>query len=193
MNGYEYLLVHRPQLWHDVQQVIESVDAEEFRTKKSTAKQIQGKLLYDPKSINNALRQKFNALGWYEKKIQYYTTDDPKIIRETMHLDHVKQRAMLEIAGVAYHKTSNQTDFQKERVAVEVQFGHATSVAHDLFVKHLAFYAQDAIDVGIEIVGTKQLNMLMSSSAAEYERALYHLVRLGRGVPGVPLVLLGIQ
>ena len=34
----------------------------------------------------------------------------------------------------------NQTDFVKERVAVEVQFGKYAFVAHDLFVKHLSFY-----------------------------------------------------
>ena len=33
----------------------------------------------------------------------------------------------------------NQTDFVKERVAVEVQFGKYAFVAHDLFVKHLSF------------------------------------------------------
>ena len=34
----------------------------------------------------------------------------------------------------------NQTDFVKDRVAVEVQFGKYSFVAHDLFVKHLSFY-----------------------------------------------------
>ena len=32
----------------------------------------------------------------------------------------------------------NQTDFVKDRVAVEVQFGKYAFVAHDLFVKHSA-------------------------------------------------------
>lgn len=41
----------------------------------------------------------------------------------------------------------NQTDFVKDRVAVEVQFGKYAFVAHDLFVKHLSFYASDVIDV----------------------------------------------
>lgn len=33
----------------------------------------------------------------------------------------------------------NQTDFVKDRIAIEVQFGKYSFVAYDLFVKHMAF------------------------------------------------------
>ena len=86
----------------------------------------------------------------------------------------------------------NQTDFVKDRVAVEVQLGKYSFVAYDLFVKHLAFYVGDRIDVGLEIVPMKSLAQEMSSGVAYYEGELYDLVRQGRGVPSVPLVILGI-
>ena len=35
-----------------------------------------------------------------------------------------------------------------KRVAVEIQFGKYSFIAYDLFVKHMAFYVGDAIDVG---------------------------------------------
>src|SRR4030042_4736024 len=47
--------------------------------------------------------------------------------------------------------------FIKDRVAIEVQFGKYSFVAYDLFVKHLAFYIGDHIDVGIEILPMKSL------------------------------------
>ena len=86
----------------------------------------------------------------------------------------------------------SQTDFVKDRVAVEVQFGHYTFVAHDLFVKHLSFYVSDIIDVGIEILPMKALQRDMSSGVAYYERDLLNVIRQGRGVPAVPLVLVGV-
>lgn len=86
----------------------------------------------------------------------------------------------------------NQTDFVKNRVAIEVQFGKYSFVAYDLFVKHLAFYVGDKIDVGIEILPMKSLQSEMSSGVAYYEGELYNLVRQGRGVPAVPLVMVGV-
>ncbi len=66
-------------------------------------------------------------------------------------------------------------------------------VAYDLFVKHLAFYVRDAIDVGIEILPMKSLQSQMSSGVPYYEGEFYNVVRQGRGVPSVPLVILGIE
>ena len=87
----------------------------------------------------------------------------------------------------------NQTDFVKERVAIEIQFGKYAFVAYDLFVKHLAFYVGDQIDVGIEILPIKALQKQMSSGVGYYEGEFYNIVRQGRGVPAVPLVLVGIE
>ncbi len=77
----------------------------------------------------------------------------------------------------------------KNRVAVEVQFGKYPFVAFDLFVKHLSFYVGDVIDVGVEILPMKTLQREMSSGVSYYEGELYNLIREGRGVPAVPVVL----
>jgi hypothetical protein len=75
---------------------------------------------------------------------------------------------------------------------VEAQFGKYFAVAYDLFVKHLAFYVGDVIDVGIEVVPMKELQEKMSSGVPYYEGELYNLIREGRGVPAVTLVLIGV-
>ncbi len=74
---------------------------------------------------------------------------------------------------------------------MEIQFGKYAFVAHDLFVKHLSFYVSDVIDVGIEILPMKSLEREMSSGVP-YERDLLNVLRQGRGVPAVPLVLVGV-
>ncbi len=69
--------------------------------------------------------------------------------------------------------------------------GH--SIAYDLFVKHMAFYVGDVIDVGVELLPMKEMSSReMSSGIAYYEGELYNVIRQGRGVPAVPLVLIGI-
>ena len=101
------------------------------------------------------------------------------------------QKKEIEKAGENPIRSYNQTDFVKDRIAVEVQFGKYPFVAYDLFVKHLAFYVGDTIDVGIEILPMKSLQKDMSSGIAYYEGELYNVVRQGRGVPAVPIVLIG--
>ena len=99
----------------------------------------------------------------------------------------------IEAAGEKAIYSYNQTDFVKDRVAVEVQLGKYAFVAYDLFVKHLAFYVGDVIDVGVEILPMKSLQIEMSSGVPYYEGEFYNVVRQGRGVPAVPLVLIGME
>jgi hypothetical protein len=104
-----------------------------------------------------------------------------------------KQKEEILAAGEIPIFSYNQTDFVKERVALEVQFGKYAFVAYDLFVKHLAFYVGDQIDVGVEILPMKVLQQEMSSGVPYYEGEFYNVIRQGRGVPAVPLVLVGIS
>lgn len=55
----------------------------------------------------------------------------------------------------------------------------------------MAFFVGDLIDVGIEILPMKELQEKMSSGVGYYEGELYNVIREGRGVPAVPLVLIG--
>ena len=138
------------------------------------------------------MKAAFEALGWTERRTSYWVTGDAKLIRKTMHMPQDQQKKEIEAAGVTPIYSYNQTDFEKERVAVEVQFGKYSYVAFDLFVKHMAFFVGDIIDVGVEILPAKELQAHMSSGPSYYERELYNLIREGRGVPAVPLVLVGV-
>lgn len=192
LNGEEFLLVHRPALWAEVLAVIESVDAEACRTKVSREKRLEGKLLYSPVDMNRAMARGFKARDWAERRQNFWVTADARILRGIVGLDADRQREEIERAGQTPIASYNQTDFFKERVAVEVQLGKYSFVAHDLFVKHMAFFVSDVIDVGIEILPMKEMEAEMSSGVAYYERDLLNIIRQGRGIPAVPLVLIGI-
>lgn len=72
------------------------------------------------------------------------------------------------------------------------QFGKYAFVAFDLFVKHMAFFVGDVIDVGVEILPMKEPQSQISSGPSYYEGELYNIIREGRRVPAVPLILVGI-
>ncbi len=193
LNGLEFLLVHKPALWKEIRQVIVSVDADKCRTKVSKEKTMKGKLLYSPIDMNAAFKVLLRKKDWQESRVSYWVTRSEKLIRKTLTMTAAEQKREIEAAGEKPIFSYNQTDFVKDRVALEVQFGKYSFVAYDLFVKHLAFYIGDYIDVGIEILPMKVLQSRMSSGVAYYEGEFYNVVRQGRGVPAVPLVLVGIE
>ena len=193
LNGLEFLLVHKPTLWKEIRAVVEAVDATKCRTKVSKEKTMKGKLLFSPVDMNAAFKALLRAKDWDESRVSYWVTKSEKLIRKTLTMSAPEQKREIEGTGEKPIFSYNQTDFVKDRVAVEVQLGKYAFVAYDLFVKHLAFYVGDRIDVGIEILPMKALQSQMSSGVAYYEGEFYNVVRQGRGVPAVPLVVLGIE
>jgi hypothetical protein len=192
LNGLEFLLVHKPKLWAEIEAVIASVDAQACKTKISKEVRSLNQMLYSPIQMNEKVGDGFESRGWGERRSQYWVTSDAQLIRKTMQMPADQQKLEIEKAGLKPILSYNQTDYVKDRVAVEVQFGKYAFVAYDLFVKHMAFYVGDLIDVGIEILPMKSLQAQMSSGVGYYEGELYNLIREGRGVPAVPLVMVGI-
>ncbi len=192
LNGEEYLIVHKKELWDEVLDVISTVDAYACKTKVSREQRTGGRLFFSPKDMNKAFSDGVGRAGWMERRNQFWVTADEKVLRGIYNLSEQEQREAIKAAGHTPIMSYNQTDFVKDRVAVEVQFGKYAFVAHDLFVKHLSFYISDIIDVGIEILPMKTLEQEMSSGVPYYERDLLNVIRQGRGVPAVPLVLIGV-
>jgi hypothetical protein len=193
LNGLEYLLVHKKPLWKEINKVVAEINAAQAKTKVSKEKRMKGQLKFSPKKLNAEFSERLGLAGWKESRVSYWVTRDQRLIRQTLTKSAAEQKAEIEAAGEQAIASYNQTDFVKDRVAVEVQLGKYSFVAYDLFVKHLAFYVGDKIDVGVEILPMKSMQQHMSSGPAYYEGELYNVIRNGRGVPGVPLVLVGIE
>ena len=192
LNGLEFLAYHQSALWDEIREVISGLDASACRTKVSKEKRTKGSMLFSPIAMNARMKESFSKYGWSERRTSYWVTKDAALIRKTIQLEPDEQRLAIMAAGEEAIFSYNQTDFVKNRVAVEVQFGKYSFVAYDLFVKHMAFYVGDIIDVGVEILPMKSLQARMSSGVAYYEGELYNLIREGRGVPAVPLIVIGV-
>lgn len=192
LNGYEHIKVHKPHLWDEIVEVIGAVNATKCRTKESKEKTMTGKLLFSPVDMNKCFKHELEKRGWKPSITRYWVTANHALIRKTVSLPADEQKRLIEEAGERAIASYNQTDFVKERVELEVQFGKYSFVAFDMFVKHMAFFVGDKIDVGIELLPMKSLEEQMSSGVPYYERGLYDLLRQGRSTPAVPLVVVGV-
>jgi hypothetical protein len=193
LNGFEWIQYHQKNLWKEIEEVIKNIDAERFRTKVSKEKTMKGKKLFSPIDLNKKFTSELEGRGWSESRTSYWVTDDYDLITKTLHLPPDDQKKLMESEGKSPIRSYNQTDFLKNRVAIEVQLGKYSFIAYDLFVKHLAFYVGNSIEVGVEILPMKAMQSEMSSGPGYYEGALYDLARQGRGVPSVPLIVIGIE
>jgi hypothetical protein len=199
LNGEEYLLVKQPVLYQEIKDVIAQVDAVKCMTKKSKESTMKGKRLYSPEALNRQFDNFFHQKGWSESRYNYYVTTERKYMEEMVKLPLKDQREYLIQKGITDPiKSYKQTDFVKDRVAVEVQFGKYAFVAFDLFVKHLLFYSGDVINVGVEVLPVKSMakdpkgGRLLSTGIAYFEGEVYNILRHGRSSPPVPLLIIGI-
>lgn len=192
LNGLEWLQVNRATLWDEIREEIEAVDADLHRSKRSKEKGRRGQLLISPPSINAALKARFEARGWEGRRTSFFVTDDYELTLSVIGRSLEEQRRLIEEAGRRPLPSYNETDFVKDGVGVEVQFGKYSFIAYDLFVKHMAFFVNGEIALGVEILPMKEMQDQMSSGPGYYEKTLYDLARQGRGVPAVPLLIIGI-
>lgn len=193
LNGYEYMLVHRKQLWEEIENAIHSINANDF-IKYSKDKAKLGKPLYDQKAINKQFENILFPLGWDSVKTPYYVTGDIETAKTIASIrDKEEQKQIIEDNGFEAYSTNNQVDFVKDRVAVEVQFGKYFSVAYDLHVKHTFFFLRNDIDVGIEIIPTRAMMLKMDTGVAWFENEVANVIREGRSNPTVPIVIIGIE
>jgi hypothetical protein len=193
LNGEEYLIVHHKEIYDEIKYVIKHIDADKLRTKVSKESTKKDKLLYAPIEINKEFNRVFRQKGWKESRYNYYITLDRKLMEETLGMSAKDQKTFLISKGEDPIFSYNQTDFVKDKLAVEVQFGKYSFVAYDLFVKHMLFYSGGVINLGIEILPTKKMQYCMSSGVAYYECEVYNVMRHGRNNPPVPLLILGIE
>lgn len=194
LNGEEYLIVHHNDLYQEIKDVITSIDAEDFRTKISQEIRKKGNALLSPIDLNKAFSSEFNKKGWSESRYNYYITLNRELMEKSILMPSREQKEFLLANGEDQPIYSyNQTDFVKDKIAVEVQFGKYAFVAFDLFVKHMLFYSGGVVNLGIEILPTKEMQKQMSSGVAYYEGEVYNVMRQGRNSPPVPLLILGIE
>lgn len=193
LNAREFLIVNRPEEFNELKNTLMSVDANKF-LKISCEMDKLGQVFYSQSRINKEIKRILQNLDWDERKIYYFVTGDEATSRDIINIhDKEEQKRIIEERGFQSYSTFNQVDFQKERIAVEVQFGKYFSVAYDLHVKHTFFYSRNDIDVGIEVIPTKAMEEHMDSGVPWFENEVTNVIREGRTNPPVPILILGVE
>jgi len=95
--------------------------------------------------------------------------------------------------------SSAKMDFLKERVGIEVGFGHPSFIGIDLLKFQVSSYSSlDNIDIGVYIVTTKNFQKEMIklgnkwSSSLNYEKVIRYLPHFKSAIQ-VPIYVLGID
>ena len=193
LNAREFLIVNKGAEYAEIRESIAAIDANQF-LKISCEVSKLGQVFYSQSDINKALKELLHARGRQERRVSYYVTGDEATTRDIIPIrDKEQQRHIIESRGFSAYATFNQVDFQKGRVAVEVQFGKYFSVAYDLHVKHTFFYSRNDIDAGVEIIPTKLMEEHMDTGVAWFENEVTNVIREGRTNPAVPILIVGIE
>lgn len=159
-------------------QIISDVDAHKHRNKKSKEIKFPGKMLYSPRGLNNAFKRGFKELAWEPYRVQCeYPTEFYVPGYDPPHLNHGAFREM---------------DFVKNRVGIEIQFGKYAFMVYNVAAKMTIFHNLDVIDVGIEIVPMKDLQVNMSSGVSYFEQFVWDLEHRGPADIDIPVLILGI-
>jgi hypothetical protein len=122
--------------------------------------------------FNKVLREAFVAKGWKDQPHVFSDEDDP----------------------------AAKMDFMKERVGIEVGFGHASFIGIDLLKFQVSSYsALDQIDVGIYVVTTKRLQKHLMSHCSQnwdgsltFEKVTRYLPHFKSAIQ-IPIYVLGID
>ena len=169
LNGLEFMLIRTPSLWKEVEDAISEIQFEFSKTP----------VMVGPRNNATAGYPTMELLRAFDAVL----TNNSWISRNRSYIEGVDE----------LHVQAYTSSFLKDRVAVSIHLTDSWELNPEIHARHLALYEKDVIDVGIEIVPTKALHDEMSSGVPYYEGELYNLIREGRGVPGVPLVLVGIE
>jgi len=168
-----------PALFTEVHNIIKSVNANEYKTKKSKEKTMPGKLLLAPMKLNKAIKDLFLNKGWkpVRESCEYPTNhyiDDylPKPLRKGAF---------------------REMDFVKQKLGVEVQFGKYSFMVYNVAAKMTIFKNLGHIDTGIEIVPVKALADEMSSGVSYFEQFVWDLEKRGTSNIDIPVLVLGID
>ena len=111
---------------NEVQEVIESVNSAQAKTKVSNEKTMLGKEIYSPEKLNLSFKDSFTKRGWTSHRVRCgYSTKH-----------YVKGFAPSSQISGAFR----EIDFVKKRVGVEVQFGKYAFMVYNRHHQDLVIY-----------------------------------------------------
>lgn len=167
-----------PVLYGEIIAIIDSINAEEHKTKRSKERTMTGRMLYSPKSLNQEFKKNFFTKGWVSHKVNC------KYSQEYYSEKYI---------GQAVNNAYREMDFVKEKLGVEVQFGKYAFMVYNVCAKMTIFNNLGVIDTGVEIVPVKRFADTMSTGVSYYEQLIWDLEHRGIADIDIPVLIIGID
>jgi len=179
-KGKESISEKYENLLNEVKEIIFNIDSKNHKTKYSKEKTMPGKLLYNPKVLNDEFKKGFINKDWQvsvrekcDYPINYYVADyKPKLLNTGAF---------------------REMDFVKENLGVEVQFGKYAFMVYNVCAKMTIFHRLGYIDMGIEIVPVKNFADEMSTGVSYFEQFVWDLEHRGVSDIDIPVLILGVD
>ncbi|MGB8645448.1 MAG: BglII/BstYI family type II restriction endonuclease [Anaerolineae bacterium] len=161
-----------------IRQIIATVDPALLKTKVSRERTMSGRMLYNPRALNKAFKEQFEARGWKNQRVDAeYSTE--------YYIDDYKPSGS---SRGAYR----DMDFVKNDLGVEVQFGKYAFMVYNVAAKMTIFSNLGFIKAGVEIVPVKDFADDMSTGVSYFEQFVWDLEHRGISNIDVPVLILGI-
>ena len=178
-DGEAQVTATYPNLLVEVNEVIKAVDSSAHKTKESVEKTMMGRMLFNPRSINEAFKIEFAKTGWASVRV-------PCTYPTTYYLEDYKIRSKNRGAF-------REMDFVKDKLGIEVQFGKYAFMVYNVCAKMTIFHNLGHINHGIEIVPVKAFAEEMSTGVSYFEQFLWDLESRGVSNIDIPVMILGID
>lgn len=181
-GGAEFICREYSATYHEVEYVINQIDAKQCKNKVSEEKTMSGRLLFNPRCLNDRFKDEFTKLNWYNKTITC----------EYKYGEFFEGYAQPKIKGI---QPFRDMDFVKDGVplGVEVQFGKYAFMAYNVCAKMTIFHNLGIINAGIEIVPAKNFADEMSTGVSYFEQIAWDLYMRGPADIDIPVLILGID
>lgn len=178
-GGEEAVTKTYPDLMVEVNDALKEVDSTKHKTKESTEKTMMGRMLFNPRSLNDAFKKVFAKRGWVSVRVSCtYPT--------TFYLKGYKVRS-------ANRGAFREMDFVKEKLGIEVQFGKYAFMVYNVCAKMTIFHKLGYINHGIEIVPVKAFADEMSTGVSYFEQFIWVFESRGVSNIDIPVLILGID
>lgn len=81
LNGHEWLMVHEPKVWKEIETIVRNIEVRSYKTKVSEERgRRKGQLVYAPIELNKRFSKDFREARWRESRTSYWVTDDYDLV-----------------------------------------------------------------------------------------------------------------
>jgi len=180
-NGLAVIQEHFAAELAEIEAAVQAIRADLYKTKTSREKTMPGRMLYCPRSLNEAFSEQLRSRGWQPRRVKCeYTAEHFAPGFKDSH-PRSPEGAFREMDAV------------KNRVGVEIQLGKYAFMVYNVCAKMTIFHNLDIIDVGIEVVPVHALAAEMSSGVSYFEQFVWDLDHRGVSDIDIPVLILGVS